>query len=128
MGGYTSYFSSSPHVLLGKKYSVGLRGFDCWAKKIMTLLRFKQIRCAMYPKEGQYSTNGNKCYQLRHFICTFNRKARKIYHLGPKASFGEGGVPMQSRFCPVMQYNKDKPDRFRVAFFILDSFHTNLSR
>ena len=26
---------------------------------------------------------------------------------------------MRSRFCPVHQYNKDKPDKFRVDFFIL---------
>eukprot|EP00957_Ditylum_brightwellii_P044274 3359032-Ditylum_brightwellii.AAC.1 len=90
MGGYESYFSNSPHVLLGKRYSVGLRGFDCWAKQIMTLSMFKQIRCAMHPDGGQYSTNGNKCHQLRHFICTFNRKARKIFHLGPNTSFDEG--------------------------------------
>eukprot|EP00957_Ditylum_brightwellii_P024094 1817356-Ditylum_brightwellii.AAC.1 len=37
MGRYESYFSNSPHVLLGKRCSVGLRGFGCWAKQIMTL-------------------------------------------------------------------------------------------
>eukprot|EP00957_Ditylum_brightwellii_P091020 6929645-Ditylum_brightwellii.AAC.1 len=94
MGRYKSYFSNSPHVLLGKKYSVGLRGFDCWAKQIMILSTFKQIRCAMHPKGDQHSANGNKCHQLRHFICTFNRKARKIVHLGSNASFDEGDVPM----------------------------------
>eukprot|EP00957_Ditylum_brightwellii_P059625 4526472-Ditylum_brightwellii.AAC.1 len=52
------------------------------------------------------------------------QKTRKIFHLGPKASFDEGGVPMQSRFCPVRQYNKDKCDKFRVNFFILaDAYH-----
>eukprot|EP00957_Ditylum_brightwellii_P086506 6582142-Ditylum_brightwellii.AAC.1 len=74
---------------------------------------WKEIRYAMHPDGGQHSTNGNKCHQLRHFICTFKRKARKIFHLGPNAPFDEGGVPMQSRFCPVRQYNKDKPDKFR---------------
>eukprot|EP00957_Ditylum_brightwellii_P143286 10916598-Ditylum_brightwellii.AAC.1 len=82
-------------------------------KKIMTLSRFKQIRCAMHPERGQHSTIGNKCHQLRHFICTFNRKARRTFHLSPNESFDEGGVPMQSKFCPVRQYNKDKPDKFR---------------
>eukprot|EP00957_Ditylum_brightwellii_P003901 296920-Ditylum_brightwellii.AAC.1 len=79
----------------------------------MPLSRFKQIRCAMHPEGGQCSTNGNKYHQLRHFIGTFNRKSRKIFHLGPNASFDEGGVPMQSILCPVRQYNKDKPDKFR---------------
>eukprot|EP00957_Ditylum_brightwellii_P185786 14145079-Ditylum_brightwellii.AAC.1 len=113
MGGYKSYSSNSPHILLGKRYSVGLRGFDCWTKQIMALSRFKQIRCAVNPEGGQHLTNGNKCHQLRHFICAFNRKARKILHLGPNTSCDEGCVPMQSRFCPVRQYNKDKTEKFR---------------
>ena len=45
--------------------------------------------------------------------------AKKIFHLGPNASFDEGGIPMRSRFCPVRQYNKDKPAKYRVDFFIL---------
>eukprot|EP00957_Ditylum_brightwellii_P140187 10682028-Ditylum_brightwellii.AAC.1 len=73
----------------------------------------------MHPEGGQHSTNGNKCHQLRYFIRTFNRKARKIFHLGPDMPFDEGGVSMQSRFCSVRQYSKDKPDKFRVDFFIL---------
>eukprot|EP00957_Ditylum_brightwellii_P209529 15362134-Ditylum_brightwellii.AAC.1 len=119
MGRYKSYFTNSPHVLLGEKYSVGLRGFDCWAKQIMTLSRFKRSSCAMHPEGAQLLNNGDKCYQLRHFIHTFKRKAKKIFHLGLNASFDEGGVPIHSRFCPVRQFNKYKPDKFRVDFFIL---------
>ena len=26
---------------------------------------------------------------------------------------------MRSRYCPVRQYNKDKPDKFRVDFFVM---------
>jgi hypothetical protein len=33
-------------------------------------------------------------------------------------SFDEGGVGCRSRYCPVRQYNKDKPQKFRVDFFI----------
>eukprot|EP00957_Ditylum_brightwellii_P063048 4785421-Ditylum_brightwellii.AAC.1 len=89
MGKYKSFFYNSPYVLLGKKYSVSLRGFDCWAKQIMTLSRSKQIRFAMHPEGGQHSTNGNECHQLRHCICTFNRKSRKIFYLGPNMSSDE---------------------------------------
>eukprot|EP00957_Ditylum_brightwellii_P099586 7585654-Ditylum_brightwellii.AAC.1 len=85
MGRYKSYFTTSPHVILGKKYSVGLRDLDCWAKQIMMLSRFKYIRCAVHPEGAKFSNNGNKYHQLRHFICTFNRKARKIFHLCPYA-------------------------------------------
>ena len=44
--------------------------------------------------------------------------ARKIFHLGPSASFDEGGIPMRSHNCPVRQYNKDKPAKYRMDFFI----------
>ena len=45
--------------------------------------------------------------------------AKKIFYLGPNASFDEEGIAMRSRFCPVRQYNKDKPAKYRVDFFIL---------
>ena len=35
------------------------------------------------------------------------------------SSFLSGGIRCRSRFCPVRMYNKDKPDKFRVDFFIL---------
>ena len=54
----------------------------------------------------------------------FNAKVREVFHLGENASFDEGGVPMRSIYCPVQQYNKYKPDKYRVDFFILsDSKH-----
>jgi Transposase IS4 len=34
-------------------------------------------------------------------------------------AFDEGGVGCRSRYCPVCQYNKDKPQKFRVDFFVL---------
>ena len=36
-----------------------------------------------------------------------------------KDTFDEGGIAMRSRYCPVRQYNKDKPNKYRVDFFIL---------
>ena len=49
----------------------------------------------------------------------FNDKAKHVFNLGPNVSFDEGGVAMRSRYCPVRQYNKDKPEKFRVDFFIM---------
>ena len=49
MGGYTSYFQENPVVSLANGYSVQLRGFDAWAKDIMPLIRFKQIRGCILP-------------------------------------------------------------------------------
>lgn len=118
MGGYTSYFQENPLVNLASGYSVQLRGFDPWAKEVMPLIRFKQIRGAFHPEAG-LSMCGDKCHQLRYFIRRFNEKAKQIFHLGPNASFDEGGIAMRSRYCPVRQYNKDKPNKYRVDFFIL---------
>jgi len=39
--------------------------------------------------------------------------------MGPNMAFDEGGVACRSRFCPVRQHNKDKPDKCRVDFFML---------
>ena len=118
MGGYESYFTEQQSITAANGYSTSLRGYHAWAKDIMSLLRFKQIRSAFRSECNRYDPN-DKCYQLRWFIRQFNYMARKIFHLGPNASFDEGGIPMRSRFCPVRQYNKDKPAKYRVDFFIL---------
>jgi hypothetical protein len=34
-------------------------------------------------------------------------------------AFDEGGIACRSRFCPVRQYNKDKPNKFRVDMFLM---------
>ena len=49
----------------------------------------------------------------------FNQKAMKVFNLGDKVAFDEGGVAMRSRYCPIQMYNKDKPEKFRVDFFIM---------
>ena len=118
MGGYESYFTEQLSITASNGYSTSLRGYHAWAKDIMSLLRFKQIRSAFRSECDRYDPN-DKCYQLRWIIRQFNFMAKKIFHLGPNASFDEGGIPMRSRFCPVRQYNKDKPAKYRVDFFIL---------
>ena len=118
MGGYESYFNDNINVTLCNGYSINLRGYNAWAKEIMSLLRFKQIHSAFRSETVQVYLN-DKCYQLRWFIRQFNFMARKIFHLGAHASFDKGGIPMRSRFCPVRQYNKDKPAKYREDFFIL---------
>ena len=123
MGGYSSYFTDNSNVQIGTGYSVELRGYSAWAKDIMTLVRFKQIRSALHPESGESQCH-DKCHQLRYFIRMFNYMARDVFHLGPDVSFDEGGVAMRSRYCPVRQYNKDKPEKFRVDFFIMaDATH-----
>ena len=50
MGGYPSYFTDQSSLGIGTNYSVHLRGYKPWAKDVMTLVRFKQIRSAFHPE------------------------------------------------------------------------------
>ena len=81
----------------------------------MSLLKFIQIHSA-FRSECDKDYLNDKSFQLRWFIQQFDFMARKIFHLGPNASFDEGGIPMMSRFCPVRQYNKDKPAKYGGIF------------
>ena len=45
--------------------------------------------------------------------------SKKAFQAGEHLTFDEGGVSCRSRMCPVRQYNKDKPDKYRVDFFVL---------
>ena len=48
-----------------------------------------------------------------------NATSRATFVPGPNLSFDEGGVSSRSRMNPVRQYNKDKPNKFCVDFFVL---------
>ena len=103
---------------MGGSYNVQLRGFDPWVKEVMNLVFSSRFDLPSI-QAGTSELTGDKCHQLRYFIWVFNERARNIFHLGPNVSFDEGGVHMQSRYCPVQMYNKDKPDKFCVDFFIM---------
>ena len=100
MGGYVSYFSDNPIITPGDGYSVEIRGYSPWAKDIMTLVCFKQIRSAFHLEAGS-SMCEDKCHQLCYFIWLFNAKAKETIDLGKDISFDEGGVAMRSCYCPV---------------------------
>ena len=76
MGGDTSYFVEDPVVILGSGYFCKLRGYQVWAKEVMTLIRFNQTRSAFHPEVGE-SVCRDRCHQLRYFICTFNHVVKK---------------------------------------------------
>ena len=120
LGGYKAYFGSDVQVNLSNTYSVNLSHYPAWAKNYFTLFRFKQIRAALHPEVGA-SSIGDKCHQLRFGINQLNAAARRTFVPGANLSFDEGGVASRSRMNPVRQYNKDKPDKFRVEFFILSN-------
>ena len=120
LGGYQAYFIEKHQVNAGTNYYIELDGFPAWAAKVMTLQRFKQIRAAFHPEVG-VSDIGDKCHQLRYAIDKLNLTSSRTFIPGKDLSFDEGGVASRSRRNPVRQYNKDKPNKFRVDFFILSN-------
>ena len=120
-GGYTSYFSDkNKFVHAGDGITpmeiVGTAGI---IRRYMSLKRFKQIRGAFHPEEKKIGEGGDKCYQLRFAINSFNNAAMSFFEVPRDLTFDEGGCGCRSRFCPVRQYNKDKPQKYRVDFYIL---------
>lgn len=63
-------------------------------------------------------------YQLRHLVNTFNNTSSRTFHVPTDLAFDEGGVGCRSRYCPVRQYNKDKPQKFRVEMLIMSAAKT----
>ena len=118
LGGYTAYFTEQMSVNCLRSHSVKLTDYMAWGLKIMSLHRFKQIRASFHPELGT-SKVGDKCHQLRHALNTLNAASMRTFIPGIDLSFDEGGVASRSQFNPVRQYNKDKPQKFRVDFFIL---------
>jgi Transposase IS4 len=127
-GGYTAYFHEDDVLIeLDSSQTVqipGTRGFVSLLRPgiRMSLNRFKQIRGAFHPEDKDLA-NGreDKCYQLRMAINELNSASLINFVIEANLSFDEGGIACRSRYCPVRQYNKDKPDKFLVDYFILAS-------
>ena len=110
MGGYKSYFKTKPVIFLSEDYSMPLTSFPAWAAKVFTLVKFRQIRASFHP-EVRRSQIGNKVHQLRYSLNCLNVASKKVFVPGLDLSFDEGVVASRSKFNPVRQYNKDKPDK-----------------
>lgn len=83
----------------------------------MTLIRFNQIRSVYHPESGEDEMeNVNKCYQLHYDIIRFNDQAGNVIDMGSNAVFDEDMVHMRSIYCPIRQYNKEKPGKFHMEF------------
>ena len=132
-GGYTAYFrDTNISIQLSNASSSTIqlpetRGFvSTIPRKLrMSLNRFKQIRGTFHPEDKLLGNGGeDKCYQLRYTMNELNAAAAATMVPEANCSFDEGGIACQSRYCPVRQYNKDKPDKCRADFFVLnDSKH-----
>ena len=127
-GGYAAYFAEEDKVIYAdsgrRPITMSVANSKGWAQNTMKLNRFKQVRGAFHPEDKTAGIGKDKCYQLRHVLNQLNAAALSSFHMGPNVAFDEGGVACRSRFCPVRQHNKDKPDKYRVDFFMLcDSKH-----
>ena len=56
--------------------------------------------------------------QLIFMILCINRAATRTFDLDQNTDFDEGGIVTRSHFCCVCQYNKDKPEYFRIYLFV----------
>ena len=122
-GGYAAYFqpSNTMHSLGTAIPSVEILDSAGWATRYMRLARFRQIRGAFHPELKEAGRGGDKCFQLRKLIQAVNAASKRSFRIPQDLAFDEGGIGCRSRYCPVRQYNKDKPAKFRVDFFILAS-------
>ena len=59
----------------------------------------------------------DKASHIRRPVQAVNEGAQKTFILGKYVSIDEAGVGSRSRYNPIRQYNKDKPNKFRVDFF-----------
>jgi hypothetical protein len=117
-GGYRAYFWTEDKMLHTEhgqnKVSQKISGTKSWAWRFMGMRRFQQIRAAFQPENKAARLGGDKCYQLRSALNDLSTASRRTFVPGGNLAFDEGGVA-----CPDRQYNKDKPDKYWVDFFIL---------
>lgn len=84
----------------------------------MSLNRFKQIRSAFHTEDKSLANESeDKSYMLRSTMNALN--AASLANFVPESSLAFDEA-CRSRFCPIRQCQKDKPDRYPVDFFILE--------
>ena len=118
-GGYEQYFKDCNYIKATSRKRYKITGHTAWAKKIMPLRHFKQVRAAFRVEKKGDKRVGDKAYQLRRVATRISEGARRTFVPGRNMSFDEGGIASRSRRNPIRQYCKDKPNKFRVDFFIL---------
>ncbi len=71
----------------------------------------------MHPELDHTEIN-KKCHQLNHALHQINHTAKDSFIPGQNL-IDEGGVLYSLNFCPIQQYNKDKPKQYQCEIFIL---------
>ena len=123
-GGIEQYFkelSSSYSMGTGENLNITEPNQEPWASQYMTLKRFKQILRAFRSEVGPNPNVPDKAYQMRSGCETLNHGARRTFILGRYVSFDEAGIASKSRMNPMRQFNKSKPQKFRVELLNLAS-------
>ena len=91
-GGYMVYWRDKNHrIRLKNGQYLELSGTTGWAKDIMPLWRFKQIRVAFHPadKEIESGNGGDKCYMLRTALENLNQASKNTFNVGYRMTLDE---------------------------------------
>jgi len=124
-GGYEAWFvATNSHIIAsrGRFYNTyHKQGYDNWAINFTTLRRFRQFLKAFRIENDPDGSKkaADKAYQLRRMCVIISNASRSVFLPGRDLSFDEGGIGCRSRRCPIRMYNKDKPEKYRIDFFIL---------
>ena len=79
----------------------------------MLIQHFQQICSEFHPEEKFVISGGDKCYQIRYIINSFSSASKQTWYVPRDVTFDERrGVGCRSQFCPICQYNKDKPQKY----------------
>lgn len=119
-GSYQQYWiETSAHVSVGggEGRTVPVENHSTWAKEFMKLRRFQQFLKAWRTIVATPESIVDKASHIRRPVQAVNEGAQKTFILGKYVSIDEAGVGSRSRYNPIRQYNKDKPNKFRVDFF-----------
>ena len=83
-GGYTAYFHKGNLEISFNRHQEAyeITNSNGWARDIMLLGRFKQIRMAYHPEDKSAAAGGDKCYQIRNAMNTCNVAAASSFTIG----------------------------------------------
>ena len=80
------------------------------------------------PSRGWKICCCDRFHQIRYLIRSFNDATSKTFDIGTTAAFDEGNISTRSRVLCVKQYNKYKPEKFRIELFVLSYITHNFVR
>ena len=91
----------------------------------MDLRRYKIIIMAFHPEDWSARECGDKCYHVKHLLRQFKAAAKDSFIPRRDIAFDKGGVASRHRLNPIRVYNKNKPQKFLVDFFLCSTTEPN---